>query len=178
MTQRGLQEQLINAHQKLQAQVEVNSELYNEVEQLRKESARLRMALEGQVFNDATRGLCVHEEEEEDGVLLSVTAVRQAKNGPPSAPISIPDRGNTTSSVTDCGFIEASISPSFEIVQTYFGTVNLGQSPQIQSQRVSGQNKAHFSTSGNSSSTCAAAAASPPAPTSIPAQILEEYIVQ
>ncbi|TMW67659.1 hypothetical protein Poli38472_011279 [Pythium oligandrum] len=165
VTQRELQEQLSNAHQKLQSQVDANSELHLELEILRKESARLRSALEGQVFNDATRGLCVHEEDDDDdGVLLSVTSVRS------SAPLTIPGSSNQVrssrsgsgssshgaGSLESSGFIGASISPSFEILQSYFDVMRMG-SPSFPPRSSSTISSSSSSSTGSAGSSCSAA---------------------
>ncbi|DAZ92430.1 TPA: hypothetical protein N0F65_000214, partial [Lagenidium giganteum] len=101
VNQRELQEKLSDAHSKLQNQVEQNSELLQQIERLRKEKDQLCLTLEGQVFRDFSKGMLVHEQDDEDGVLLSVTSVARKEE-------------------TQSSFIEASISPSFEILQSYF----------------------------------------------------------
>ncbi|GAB9472772.1 Myotubularin-like protein [Globisporangium polare] len=138
VTQRELQDQLSTAHQKLQTQVETNSELHTELEALRKESARLRMALQGQVFTDDASGMLVHEQEEDDdGVLLSVTPVNDAGSSsawpypPNSAQTSgaVDGRnGRVLSNGKPNSFIGASISSGFEIFHSYFDPV-LNQAP-------------------------------------------------
>lgn len=137
MTQRELQDQLSTAHQKLQTQVETNSELHSELEALRKESARLRMALQGQVFTDDASGMLVHEQEDDDGVLLSVTPVNDAGSSsawpyPPSSgqtPGAVNGQNESTlSGGKPSSFIGASISSGFEIFHSYFDPV-LNQAP-------------------------------------------------
>uniref|UniRef100_K3WV90 Uncharacterized protein n=1 Tax=Globisporangium ultimum (strain ATCC 200006 / CBS 805.95 / DAOM BR144) TaxID=431595 RepID=K3WV90_GLOUD len=122
VTQRELQDQLSTAHQKLQSQVEENSELQSELEALRKESAKLRMALDGQVFTDNTNGMLVHEQEDGDGVLLSMTPV----HGGSSRKNSVVDEGQNGSILSGANgsFISASISSEFQILTSYFDCVS------------------------------------------------------
>lgn len=132
VTQKELQDQLSTAHQKLQSQAEQNSELVSELEALRKESAGLRMALQGQVFTNDSNGLMVHEQEEDDdGVLLSVTPVDDAKNGWPFSKSVAPSRGAVQAPPSGLdthqngyslpsGFVGASINSGFEIFHSYF----------------------------------------------------------
>ncbi|KAF4317727.1 hypothetical protein G195_008436 [Phytophthora kernoviae 00238/432] len=80
VTQRDLQAKLSTAHQQLQCQVEQNSDLQSELDRLRRESAQLHRLLEGEVYSDTLNGLLVHQEDEdEDGVLLSVTPVAESR---------------------------------------------------------------------------------------------------
>lgn len=162
VTQRELQDQLSTAHQKLQSQVEENSELHSELAALRKESAKLRMALDGQVFTDNTNGMLVHEQEEDDdGVLLSMTPVNGAGS---STRCSLTDDGQ---SGTSC--ISAKITSKFEILQSYFDPIvtkpsaasnaishplgKLTDSLSSHSSRVSSASSSSVSTSSVSSST-------------------------
>ncbi|RLN98151.1 hypothetical protein BBJ28_00002451 [Nothophytophthora sp. Chile5] len=123
VTQRELQEKLSTAHQKLQCQVEQNSDLQSELEKLRRESAQLHRFLEGEVYSDTLNGLLVHEEdEEEDGVLLSVTPVNHRSLGTDDdrAASSGKDEAKVVSTSGVGCFISASISQDFEILQSYF----------------------------------------------------------
>lgn len=142
MTQRELQDQLSTAHEKLQTQVDANSELVSELEALRKESAGLRKALQGQVLAAGSSRLMVHEhEEDDDGVLLSVTPVdsdasRTAWPFSTSAPASTRSVREAPPSGLDThqngyslpnGFVDASMQPGFELIHSYFdasGVVN------------------------------------------------------
>ncbi|ETI42361.1 hypothetical protein F443_12486 [Phytophthora nicotianae P1569] len=127
VTQRELQDQLSTAHQQLQSQVEQNSDLQSELEQLRRERAQLTRLLEGEVYSDTLNGLLVHEEDEdEDGVLLSVTPVGESRT---TLETSCSDTGSTTPganevkvySTTGVGcFLGGSMSQDFEILQSYF----------------------------------------------------------
>ncbi|KAG6969498.1 hypothetical protein JG688_00005296 [Phytophthora aleatoria] len=127
VTQRELQDQLSAAHQQLQSQVEQNSDLQSELEQLRRERAQLTRLLEGEVYSDTLNGLLVHEEDEnEDGVLLSVTPVGESRT---TLETSCSDSGSTTPgaseikvySTTGVGcFLGGSMSQDFEILQSYF----------------------------------------------------------
>ncbi|KAF1787596.1 Myotubularin family [Phytophthora cactorum] len=127
VTQRELQDQLSAAHQQLQSQVEQNSDLQSELEQLRRERAQLTRLLEGEVYSDTLNGLLVHEEDEnEDGVLLSVTPVGESRT---TLETSCSESGSTTPgaseikvySTTGVGcFLGGSMSQDFEILQSYF----------------------------------------------------------
>ncbi|KAG7399070.1 hypothetical protein PHYBOEH_009760 [Phytophthora boehmeriae] len=128
VTQRDLQAKLSTAHQQLQCQVEQNSDLQSELERLRRESAQLHRLLEGEVYSDTLNGLLVHQEdEEEDGVLLSVTPVTESRTTLRSAqssshsdhdPAASDSKVYSTSGV-GC-FLGASMSQDFEILQSYF----------------------------------------------------------
>ncbi|RLN88232.1 hypothetical protein BBJ28_00001574 [Nothophytophthora sp. Chile5] len=125
VTQRELQEKLSTAHQKLQCQVEQNSDLQSELEKLRRESAQLHRFLEGEVYSDTLNGLLVREEdEEEDGVLLSVTPVNHRSFGSSSSDDDPASSGKNEARIHSNGgvgcFISASISQDFEILQSYF----------------------------------------------------------
>eukprot|EP00644_Phytophthora_capsici_P006310 jgi/Phyca11/18043/fgenesh1_pg.PHYCAscaffold_32_\ len=80
VTQRELQDQLSAAHKQLQSQVEQNSDLQSELEQLRRERAQLARLLEGEVYSDTLNGLLLHEEDDdEDVVVLRVTPVAESR---------------------------------------------------------------------------------------------------
>ncbi|KAE8889742.1 hypothetical protein PF005_g7468 [Phytophthora fragariae] len=127
VTQRELQDQLSTAHQQLQCQVEQNSDLHSELERLRRESAQLHRLLEGEVYSDTMSGVLVHEEDDdEDGVLVSVTPVGESRT---TLQPSCIDGDAATSgageskvfSTTGVGcFLGGSMSQDFEILQSYF----------------------------------------------------------
>ena len=123
MTQRELQDQLSAAHQQLQSQVEQNWDLQSELDQLRRERAQLHRVLEGEVYSDTPNGLLVHEENEnEDGVLLSVAPVGESRTRLTqtfcSDRTSEPNRVYSTSGV-GC-FLGGSMSQEVDILQAYF----------------------------------------------------------
>ncbi|KAG7386958.1 hypothetical protein PHYPSEUDO_014942 [Phytophthora pseudosyringae] len=127
VTQRELQDQLSAAHQQLQSQVEQNSDLQSELEQLRRERAQLTRLLEGEVYSDTLNGLLLHEEDEDDdAVLLSVTPVGESRTTletPCSeSAAAIPGASETkVYSTTGVGcFLGGSMSQDFEILQSYF----------------------------------------------------------
>ncbi|GMF14665.1 unnamed protein product [Phytophthora fragariaefolia] len=127
VTQRELQDQLSAAHQQLQCQVEQNSGLQSELERLRRESAQLHRLLEGEVYSDTMNGVLVHEEDDdEDGVVLSVTPVGESRTTlQPScsdSDSSVPGMNEAkVFSTTGVGcFLGASMSQDFEILQSYF----------------------------------------------------------
>jgi hypothetical protein len=137
VTQKEMQEKLSTAHQKLQSQIEVNSELHQELEVLRKERERLQQALEGQVFSDKAKGMFIHEEdaEEEDGVLLSVTPVHggtgsssMMMESPPLHGLSPPTPSSLPPPLTG-SFISASMTSHFEIIKSYFDPITGGTPP-------------------------------------------------
>lgn len=177
VTQRDLQDQLSTAHQKLQTKVDENSELHSELETLRKESARLRMALQGQVFTDDASGMLVHEQEEDDdGVLLSVTTVDDAGNSsawpypPSSAQTSGADydqNGSIRSGGKPSSFIGASINSGFEIFHSYFDP-GLSQAPSSKKESSSrrSQAAANDSHSASRSSSSSSMSVAPSARTS------------
>ncbi|OWZ17676.1 Myotubularin [Phytophthora megakarya] len=125
VTQRELQDQLSAAHQQLHTQEKQNSDLQNELDQLRRERAQLARLLEGEVYSDTLNGLLVHEEDDdEDGVLLSVTPVGESRT---TLEMPCSDSGASTPSqnkiysTTGVGcFLGGSMSQDFEILQTYF----------------------------------------------------------
>ncbi|KAL4093734.1 hypothetical protein PRIC1_011166 [Phytophthora ramorum] len=125
VTQRELQDQLSVAHQQLQCQVEQNSGLQSELEQLRRERAQLHRLLEGEVYSDTLNGLLVHEEDEsEDGVLLSVTPVGESRTTLQTPcsdqdPTAASDAKVFSTTGVGC-FLGASMSQDFEILQSYF----------------------------------------------------------
>jgi hypothetical protein len=115
------------AHQQLQTQVEQNSDLQSELEQLRLEREKMQRLLEGEVFSDTLNGLLVHEEDEnEDGVLLSVTPVGESRTTlqAPSLDAESTEPGASEAKVfstTGVGcFLGGSMSQDFEILQSYF----------------------------------------------------------
>ncbi|CAI5713101.1 unnamed protein product [Peronospora destructor] len=121
VTQRELQEQLSAAHKQLQSQAEQNSDLQSELEQLRRERAQLHRVLEGEVYSDTSNGLLVHEEDEnEDGILLSVASVGESRTRLKTSCI---DSASETKVYSTSGvgcFLGGSMSQEFEILQTYF----------------------------------------------------------
>ncbi|KAG1709450.1 hypothetical protein DVH05_020105 [Phytophthora capsici] len=127
VTQRELQDQLSAAHQQLQSQVEQNSDLQSELEQLRRERAQLARLLEGEVYSDTLNGLLLHEEDDdEDVVVLSVTPVAESRT---TLEVASNENGATTPgssetkifSTTGVGcFLGGSMSQDFEILQSYF----------------------------------------------------------
>jgi hypothetical protein len=117
VTQRELQEQLSSAHERLQSQTEQNSSLQSELEKLRLESAQLRKFLEGQVISDSTGGVLVQEDEDDDGVLLSVTSVHPSDSSVIGGHDTVSSTGATGS------FLGATISQDFEILHSYFDPV-------------------------------------------------------
>ncbi|TYZ65137.1 hypothetical protein PybrP1_007453 [[Pythium] brassicae (nom. inval.)] len=148
VTQRELQDQLSSARQKLQSQAAANSELVLELEALRKESAGLRKALQGQVVTTGATGVLVHEQEEDDdGVLLSVTPVDgdAPRRAWPFSKAAAPARGvlQAPPSGLDThqnGYIlpSASMNAGFEVFTSYFdasGVVNAS---------ATGVREAHF----------------------------------
>lgn len=190
VTQRELQEQLTSAHQQLQNQMETNSELNTEVEKLRKESAKLRAALKGQVFNDASRGLCVHEEDNDDDVvLLSVTPV--ARTGPVAIP---PNRRSPNpalrsahyrgSPASSC-FLGATIRPNFEILTDHFDLCHVDRPSRRLQQRHREEGEG-VAVSGSASSSASASPAlascssgpSQAAPPNLTSLLVENYAVQ
>ena len=123
-----MHEQLSAAHQQLQSQEEQNLDLHNELEQLRRERAQLHRLLESEVYSDTLNGLLVHEEDEnEDGVLLSVTPVSKSRTtlettGSSSSAGTFGAKvGAKMYSTTGVGsFLGGSISLEFDVLPTYF----------------------------------------------------------
>ncbi|CAH0487263.1 unnamed protein product [Peronospora farinosa] len=119
VTQHELQDQLSVAHEQLQSQVEQNSDLQSELEQLRRERAQLHRVLEGEVYRDTSNGLLVHEEDEnEDGILLSVASVGESRTRLKTSSCTSESKVYSTSGM-GC-FLGGSMSQEFEILQTYF----------------------------------------------------------
>ncbi|KAI9916428.1 hypothetical protein PsorP6_017126 [Peronosclerospora sorghi] len=118
VTQRELQHELSAAQHELRSQVEQNSDLQSEVEQLKRERAQLHRLLEGEVYSDTLNGLSVHEEEDEneDGVLLSVTPMGSTSR---SLLEGAEDCSMTLTGGVGC-FLGAAMSQDFETVHTYF----------------------------------------------------------
>ncbi|CAH0479121.1 unnamed protein product [Peronospora belbahrii] len=129
VTQRELQDQLSAAHEQLRSQVEQNSDLQSELEQLRRERAQLHRVLEGEVYSDTPNGLLVHEvDENEDGVLLSVTPVGESRttlepsyNDMTSTPHGAHQTKRYSTTGVGC-FLGGSMSQDYQILQTYFGS--------------------------------------------------------
>lgn len=145
VTQREFKEKMNSEQQKLEHE---KSELQKELETLRQ---RLQLALEGQIYNDSQRGLVVHEQvdDEEDGVLLSVTPVRTSEIDPT---IGFPPNESPALSTGISGFLGATINPDFEILHSYFETASSKSSSRTNSQSKTNTSALTAPTSANGSS--------------------------